>query len=117
MEILIHKEIGTRCLVKEDGQKIYDIISPMLLEGESVVLNFDGVTQYASPFFNFSIGQIIINLPGIKFKQQLEIVNLNETGHLIVDRVIKNATKYQSDFDYRAILGKVLTEQSKEHNE
>jgi len=57
MEIAIRDKIGPRCIVKEDGQKIYDAIHEALQKGETVALDFRDVTQFASPFFNFAIGQ------------------------------------------------------------
>lgn len=116
MEILINKEIGTRCLIKEDGQKIYDLIQPILHSDKPIILNFHGVTQFASPFFNFSIGQIIINFPDIDVDHRIEMSNLNKIGQLIMQRVKENSMKYKSDFGYGDILSKVLDDQSKENS-
>ena len=59
MKLSIKDKIGPRCIIKEDGQKIYDAIHESLKQGETVTLDFDGVTQFASPFFNFAIGQLL----------------------------------------------------------
>lgn len=117
MQISIHEEIGTRCLIKEDGQKIYNLINPVLNDGQPVILDFSNVTQFASPFFNFSIGQIIINSHDPQLIQLIKFINLNEIGKLVVDRVIENAKKYQSDFNYENILGQIIKEQASESDE
>ena len=59
MKISIKNMIGPRCIIKEDGQKVYDLIVEPIKKGETVQLDFDGVAQFASPFFNFAIGRLL----------------------------------------------------------
>jgi len=63
MKMTIKEMIGPRCIIQEDGQKVYDVIHPLLQEGEAVTLDFTGVSQFASPFFNFAIGQLLKDIP------------------------------------------------------
>ncbi|MBW1741750.1 MAG: hypothetical protein JRJ42_11605 [Deltaproteobacteria bacterium] len=44
----------------------------------------------------------------------LQIENLNETGKLVVERVIENAAKYHGDVNYRKIVDDILEQQAKE---
>ena len=59
MRIAIFEEVGKRCMIKEDGQRIFESVHGPLLAGHKVTLDFAGVTQVASPFFNFAIGQLL----------------------------------------------------------
>jgi len=116
MKLSIKDKIGPRCIIKEDGQKIYDEILEPLKRGETVTLDFAAVSQFASPFFNFAIGQLLREITEIDLRRLLQIENLNETGRIVVERVIENATKYHGDKDYRKIVDDILDQQAKETN-
>jgi hypothetical protein len=114
MKLFVKHMIGPRCIIKEDGQKIYDEIHGPLKEGETVTLDFGGVNQFASPFFNFAIGQLLKDIEEGDLRRLLQIENLNETGKLVVERVIENAAKYHGDKDYRKIVDDILEQQARE---
>lgn len=114
MKLSIKDKIGPRCIIKEDGQKIYDAIYESLKQGETVTLDFGGVTQFASPFFNFAIGQLLKDIKEDDLRRLLHIERLNETGRLVVERVIENAAKYHGDKDYRRIVDDILEQQAGE---
>jgi hypothetical protein len=114
MNISIKDIIGPRCIIKEDGQKIFDGIHEPLKRGETITLDFDGVAQFASPFFNFAIGQLLKDITEDTLRRLLQIVNLNETGWLVVERVIENAAKYHGNKDYRKIVDDILEQQARE---
>lgn len=114
MTLSIKDQIGPRCIIMEDGQKIYNAIHEPLKNGETVTLDFEGVNQFASPFFNFAIGQLLKDIPESNVRRLLAFDHLNETGMLVVERVIENAAKYHGDRDYRKIVDDILEQQAKE---
>lgn len=114
MKINIKNIIGPRCIIKEDGQKIHDMVIELLKKGEPVTLDFDGVSQFASPFFNFSIGQLLKDIKEEDLRRLLQLENLNETGRQVIERVIENAAKYHGDKDYSKIVDDILEQQAKE---
>jgi hypothetical protein len=114
MKLSIKDHIGPHCIIKEDGQKIYEAIHDVLEKGETVILDFKGVNQFASPFFNFAIGQLLKDIAEADLRRLLQIEHLNETGRLVVERVIENAAKYHSDKDYRKIVDDILEKQVRE---
>lgn len=111
MKLSIKEKIGPRCIIKEDGQRIFDEIHAPLKNHEAVTLDFVGVTQFASPFFNFAIGQLLKDIQEIDLRHFLQIKNLNETGKLVLERVIENAAKYHADKGYRKIVDDILEQQ------
>lgn len=113
MKLAIKDMIGSRCIIKEDGQKVFDAIHDLLKNGEKITLDFDGVTQFASPFFNFAIGQLLKDVDETPLRRLLHCENLNETGRLVVERVIENAAKYHGNKDYRKIVDDILEQQAK----
>jgi hypothetical protein len=46
MKLFVKHMIGPRCIIKEDGQKIYDEIHGPLKEGETVTLDFGGFSFF-----------------------------------------------------------------------
>lgn len=116
MKLSIKDKIGPRCIIKEDGQKIFDEIFVPLNRGENVTLDFEGVSQFASPFFNFAIGQLLKDISETDLRYLLQIDNLNETGKMVVARVIENAAKYHGDKDYQKIVDDILEQQARESN-
>ena len=114
MEVKLQELIGTRCITKDDGQRVYDAIHSVLKDGKSVTLDFAGVTKFASPFFNFAIGQLLKDISANNLEVLLNIVNLLPDGSLVVNRVIENASRYHRDVDYRKIVDAILQQQAEE---
>lgn len=114
MQLMIKDMIGPRCIIKEDGQRVYDAIHEKLKAGEAVKLDFSGVSQFASPFFNFAIGQLLIDIKQDELKKLLQIENLDPTGKIVFKRVIENASQYHTDVDYKKIVDAILEQQAKE---
>jgi len=108
MELKIFDIIGKRCITKENGQRIFERIHPVLLKGENVTLDFGGVEQFASPFFNYAIGQLFKDIKDEDFEKLLSIDNLGNDGHLVVKRVIENAKNYHRDIDYKKVVDSIL---------
>lgn len=113
MKVNVRDMFGIRCIVASDGQKLHDLIINDLKSGTPVTLNFDGVKQFASPFFNFSIGQILNEISQDSFRKLLSIEQLDETGSLVVRQVIENASAYHADADYKKIVDDILDRQAK----
>jgi hypothetical protein len=114
MKLMIRDFIGIRCIIEEDGQKVYEAIHQALKAGGSVILDFQDVIQFASPFFNFAIGQLLKDIKEEELSKLLKIVNLNNIGCHIVKLVIENASKYQKDVNYQKIVDDILEQQARD---
>jgi hypothetical protein len=114
MEIIIRDIIGSRCIIKQDGIRIHDLILGSLKKGESVTLDFIGVNQFASPFFNFAIGLLLNEIDESEVRRLLHVVNINPIGENLVVKVIENSAKYYKDSRYKTVVDEILDQQSKE---
>ena len=114
MKMTLKEMISPRCIIREDGQKVYDAIYPLLQRGEAVTLNFTGVSQFASPFFNFAIGQLLKDIREEDLRRLLQIENLDPTGRLVVERVIDDAGRYHTNVGYRNIVDAIFQQQALE---
>jgi hypothetical protein len=99
------------CLTIVDGQKVYAQIHHLLLNGETVELDFAGVKRFASPFFNFAIAQLLADIKADDLSRLLIISNINPVGQQAFDRVIENAKRYYTDLQYRDAIEHMIQEQ------
>lgn len=113
MNIAIKDLFGIRCIVADDGQRLHDIIVDNLKGGSDIYLDFSEVRQFASPFFNYAIGQLLSEFSESQLRELLHLHGLNETGKAVVERVIENAAQYHGSRDYKAIVDDILERQAK----
>ncbi|WP_445630565.1 STAS-like domain-containing protein [Nostoc sp. DSM 114167] len=104
--------ISKNCITPSDGQKVYDLVYPELLAEHQVELDFAGVEIFASPFFNFAIGQLLRDIEPDKLNRLLKFSNLNAVGKQILKLVIENSKRYYSDPNFRSRLDQVISEQA-----
>lgn len=110
MTYKIYDIVGEYAITADGGQKVYDQIHPELVAGNPVELDFTEVKVFASPFFNFAIGQLVKDVAADDLNRLLKLTVLNENGQSILERVIANAKHYYSDHKYREAVDTVLKE-------
>ena len=104
--------IGKNCITPGDGQHVYDLVVSELQADRPVELDFAGVEIFASPFFNFAIGQLLRDIQPENLNRLLKVSNLNPVGKQILKLVIENSKRYYSDPDLRSRLDQVISEQA-----
>ena len=114
MKLEITNLVGERCVTSEDGQRIYEEIHPKLAAGEPVFLDFTGVTVFASPFFNFAIGQLLRDLKPDDLNELLKVEGLLPDGGLVVQRVVKNAKEYYENPQTRKAVDEILKQHAED---
>ena len=97
MKLEITKLVGPHCITQDDGQIVFDKLSPPLHKGEPVQLDFTGTKAFASPFFNFAIGQLMRDLTPEKLNELVTVRGLVPDGMIVWRRVVRNARKYYTD--------------------
>ncbi len=110
MTYKIYDIVGEYAITADGGQKVYNQIHSKLHRGDSVELDFTGVKVFASPFFNFAIGQLLKDIAADDLNRLLNFTALNENGLNVLERVIANAKRYYSDPQYREAVDTVLEE-------
>jgi STAS-like domain of unknown function (DUF4325) len=112
MKYDIYEIVGQNCISLQDGQKVYDAIYPELKAGHEIELDFAEVEIFASPFFNFAIGQLVKDIQTDTLNQLLKVSHLNSVGMKILKRVIENSKEYYSSPKTRKAIEEVLSEQA-----
>lgn len=108
MHLVVKDTIGQRCIIKEDGQKLAEVIRDALHHGETVTLDFAGVEQCAAPFFNGLVGLLLHAMAAPDLRRLLQLDHLTPTGHDVVERVFATAVPYHGDKAYRTRVDQVL---------
>ncbi|MBN3885862.1 MAG: STAS-like domain-containing protein [Nostoc sp. JL34] len=104
---------GNSIPYREDPKQNKDeLVHPELLALNEVELDFAGVEIFASPFFNFAIGQLLRDIKPETLNRLLKFSNLNTVGKQILKLVIENSKRYYSDPDFRSRVDQVISEQA-----
>ena len=59
MRYIVREITGEFALSFDDGQQLFDLIHPQILTGQTVEIDFEGVTSVSTSFFNVAIGQLL----------------------------------------------------------
>ncbi len=108
MKFFVRETTGEDAITLDDGQHVHDRIKPELVAGREVELDFDGVSVFASPFFNAAIGQLLKDIDSETLNRLLRIESLNLLGHDVLRRVIDNSKRYYASKEYRDVQARVL---------
>ena len=100
--------IGSYCMARQDGEKIYDLIHPELVADHPVELNFLGVKLIWPPFLNAAIGQLYKDLQPEKINRLLKISNIHSRGMQGLQLVRENSYRYYSEPKYQETVDTVM---------
>lgn len=96
----ISKEINNSLAVSsDDGNKIFRIIVPMLRNGETLELDFEGIDIMTSAFLNAAIGQLYSEFKSEQLNSLLKLVNVADEDRSLIKKVIERAKEYFANKD------------------
>jgi hypothetical protein len=104
MRVMVRDVIGEYAMTADEGQKVYDIIAPLLAKGERVELDFEGVRRCAAPFCSFGIGRLVGDHTREELNDRLRVENLSPPGAGILSLAIDNAERYYRRPGYREAM-------------
>lgn len=107
-EILVRDLVGPDCITSEDGRMLFDLIFPELRKGQRILLNFQGVEVFASPFLNAAIGALLEAFDEQELKSRLKWINVNPDAEPVFRLVIENASQYFKNPSIRNVVSKTL---------
>lgn len=89
----------TNALTETNGLVIREKIKEMLElcnDNDILVLNFENITLFATPFFNSSIGYFIMKLGKNKFDEKIKLASITELGMSTYKHSYDNAVEYSN---------------------
>jgi hypothetical protein len=94
----------------EEGQKVYELISPVLARGEEMEVDFEGVQFMSALFLSAAIGQLLKDHALERVKALLRVKNLDELYRDDVDVVIERASLYCTNPRYREAMDRFMAQ-------
>jgi STAS-like domain of unknown function (DUF4325) len=108
MRVPIKQIVGDSALTLEDGQKVYPLIKRRLDQKQGIELDFEGITLFASLFFNAALGQLLRDFKPDFLNTLVKIDNLNDVGLATMKRSIENAKQFYASADFQRTQTEVL---------
>ncbi len=99
---------------KRSGEIIKNEIEKKLNEVElrNIYVDFTGITRFASPFFNFSFGNLFIQYEESIF-DRIKIENISEVGFDTYQISIENAKMIKNNLGYQEQINAIIKNNSK----
>ena len=88
------KDVSPEWCSNDDGQRIYDVIEPILLNDQPVTVSFKGVPSITTSFINSAFISLLDKVSFETIKLRLSIVDSNtHINKLIKDRFASAQTR------------------------
>ena len=83
-----------------EGQKVFSILKKAFEENRKAVLSFLNIKILTTAFLNTAIGELYRDFPEEFIRENLKIESLNESGIVILKRVVETAKLRYNDPDF-----------------
>lgn len=101
------KEFITEAASMGRGIEFKKVLEKSIIENEKVVVDFDGITRFASPFFNNSFSSLAIQY-GFECVENIELINISEIGHDTYVSSLENAKLLYNNPEYREEIDDIV---------
>ncbi|GHT04003.1 hypothetical protein AGMMS49525_09870 [Bacteroidia bacterium] len=81
----------------EDGQKVYDLVKKAFEQQYKVILSFLNIEMLTTAFLNTAVGQLYKDFSEEIMRENLRVVDISESGKVILKRVVDTAKLYYND--------------------
>lgn len=104
------KAITSMAMTEDAGFQLRKEMNEAMQNEQQIILDFEGIKLFATPFFNASIGYFVMRLSPEKYKEQVKVINLTELGMETYTHSFQNAVSvYESKADLD-MIGKITVE-------
>ena len=83
-----------------EGQKVFSMLKKAFEENRKVVLSFLNIKILTTAFLNTAVGELYRDFSEEFIRENLKIENLNESGIVILKRVVETAKLRYNDPDF-----------------
>lgn len=102
--------ITPMAMTEDAGLQLRKEMNEVMQREQNVILDFEGIKLFATPFFNSSIGYFVMQLSPEKFKEQVQLINLTDLGLETYSHSYQNAVSvYENNTDLD-MVGKITVE-------
>ena len=107
MQKIIIKEITKEAASQSSGEKLFNILEPLVKNETHFCVDFDGVTRFASPFFNNSFARLALSY-GFEVVNSIEIISLSVVGRDTFDTSMENAQLLSNDPQFASKIEEII---------
>lgn len=100
---------------KTKGILFRDILEPLIKNNEDITVDFEGITRFASPFFNNSFASLGI-VYGFNTIKRIELKNISETGKITYDTSLENAKLISESPQFKEEIDEIINNTPKKVN-
>lgn len=102
--------ISMMAMTEDAGMQLRNEMHKAIKQEESVVLDFEGIALFATPFFNASIGYFVMQLSPEKYKDHVKVINLSDLGKETYAHSYQNAVSVYENKTDLEMVGKITME-------
>jgi len=113
-EIMVNK-LTSMAMTDTAGLKLREEIEKLIKTEEKIIIDFTGITLFATMFFNASIGHFVMTLSPEKCNDLFKFVNLTELGMETYKHSFENAEAIFHDRKQQSVIGEI-TQNNIEHS-
>ena len=106
--------ITTMAMTEDAGMQLRNEMCKAIQQEESVVLDFEGIELFATPFFNASIGYFVMQLSPDKYQDRVNVKNLSDLGRETYSHSYQNAVSVYENKTDLEMIGKITMETIKD---
>lgn len=83
-------DIVGHCNTSTEGEVVFDVISPLISEGRSLKVSFEGVTNVPSSFVNAAFVKLLKLYSADFVRDRLSFINVNQQIADMISRCMTN---------------------------
>lgn len=102
--------ITPMAMTEDAGLQLRKEMNEVIQKEESLVLDFQGIELFATPFFNASIGYFVMTLSPEKYKEYVKVINLSDLGKETYGHSYQNAVSVYENKTDLELIGKITAE-------
>jgi hypothetical protein len=91
MKTILVRDYADMALTERDGMKLRAAIERLLQNEPAVLLDFSGISLFATMFFNASIGHLVMQLSPTVCAGRILITNISDLGRETYQHTFENA--------------------------
>ena len=102
--------ITPMAMTEDAGMQLRKEMREAIQQEENIVLDFEQISLFSTPFFNASIGYFVMNLSPEKYKEQVKVINLSNLGKETYSHSYQNAVSVYENKTDTEMIGKITME-------
>tara|TARA_B100001123_G_C14537839_1_gene720996 strand:+ start:15 stop:374 length:360 start_codon:yes stop_codon:yes gene_type:complete len=110
MKVSLIGNIGKSCVALDDGLKLHNIVLPIMIRGETVELDFNGVDTIYTPFLTGCIGKLFEHFDKNTLMERLVFCQIESTHLKKINEYIDSIDRRNTAKNERELLADIFDE-------